>query len=339
MLSMSEMDVIDIAILLSNLDESFSQRFNLDKSVVSEYLEKICNTKTTFYGESKCIGVYKSGKLCTNNGYYLQDGQILCGLHSDKNKRDILPKNPNAEKLRKEEIELHNKSVRKAQIKNKNLGKSGDLIVSSLKMMGKPETIEGFLKVYPNFKHQNRQDGFGCASLSPKSLGPVKHGMPNLPIAKNVENYHQFAKIYEVELSNGKITKESMQTRINGYNDSTPHRHKFLKMKPNFSVFYSKKGVEKRYNYIECRYFYCYWYRKLVEKKADFKKLQQMLRDGYNLQIIGYDGYPITKSLYEHYIDPAKPFGHELVLYSLLVGEYPWEIYREKYPDKYIDMF
>jgi hypothetical protein len=59
-------------------------------------------------------------------------------------------------------------------------------------MMKNPEHIEGFLKVFPNYKHQNRQDGFGCMKLSPKYLGPVDHGQPDLPPALNIENFHQY---------------------------------------------------------------------------------------------------------------------------------------------------
>ena len=61
-------------------------------------------------------------------------------------------------------------------------------------MMKPPEHIDGYLKVFPNFKHQNRKDGFGCASLSPKALGPVSDGSRH---AKNIENFHQGAKIFE----------------------------------------------------------------------------------------------------------------------------------------------
>ena len=74
------------------------------------------------------------------------------------------------------------------------------MIVSKFRMMKKPEYKKGYLNVFPNSKHQDRKDGFGCASLSPKSLGPVQHTMPNLPPAFNIENYHQFAKFWAFEL-------------------------------------------------------------------------------------------------------------------------------------------
>lgn len=67
-----------------------------------------------------------------------------------------------------------------------------------------------------------------------------------------------------------------------------------------------------------------------------------------NINIIGYDGYsfetddPITFTG-NCYRDTSKPFGHEMALYCLLTIEdpnyYPWNIYRETYPEKYEGMF
>ena len=54
---------------------------------------------------------------------------------------------------------------------------------------------------------------------------------------------------------------------------------------------------------------------------------------------IGYDGYYIDKTLYEHYVDTSKPFGHELVLYTMLVEDdkdkYPWNIFYKKNEEIY----
>lgn len=104
-------------------------------------------------------------------------------------------------------------------------------------------------------------------------------------------------------------------------------------------MYYDKDGKEHRYTYIECRYFYCHWYEKLAKETSDYKELVNKIKNGYNLQIIGYDGYNPTKDLYEHYLDSTRHFGHELVLYSLLVidnpDNYPWNIYYEKYNDIY----
>jgi len=305
-----------------------------------------------FYGESFCQNTYlsgrKKGKRCTNYAYYEKDGKYLCGIHS-KPLRIKLPVNP-----RKKEIEvkkLNNEKKIIEEVANDNLKKGlhGNLVCSKLRMMKKPEDIKGYLKVFPNFKHQNRKDGFGCSSLSPKALGPITHNMPGIPPAKNLENYHQFSKFFPFEVKNDLILKTSLERRIKGYNDPIPHRHKFSRdiLKrygknvniPLFSMYYDKDGNEHRYTYIECRYFYCHWYEKLVTETKDFKHLINLLKKGYNLQLVGYDGYNPTLDLYEHYLDDSRPFGHELVLYAMLKADnpeaYPWNIYYQKHKKIY----
>jgi hypothetical protein len=98
-------------------------------------------------------------------------------------------------------------------------------------------------------------------------------------------------------------------------------------------MYYDKDGNEHRYTYLQCRYFYCHYYELLATKEKDFIALKKMIKNGYNLNIQGYDGYNITMDLMEHYNDISKPFGHELVLYTLLVendpAKYPWNIFYE----------
>ena len=55
---------------------------------------------------------------------------------------------------------------------------------------------DGYLNVFPNYNHENRKDGYGCPSLSPMILFPVDHGQPVLPVAQNLENFHQGNKFY-----------------------------------------------------------------------------------------------------------------------------------------------
>lgn len=323
-----------------------------------------------FFGETQCTAKYASGKkrgrTCNNAAYYKQDGSYLCGVHSKKQKRTRLPKNPKADEIRAKLLKDRETLVEETAKENKKNNKKGHVIVTKLRMMKQPEHHDGYLKIFPNFKHQTRKDGFGCSSLSPKSMGPIDHKMPGLPIAKKLENYHQGAKIFSNELKssffkpkncskkiiahfNGcatdDITDESIRIRKKMYADETPYRHKYQydKMKkitkknvniPLFSLFYDKNGIEHRFNYLQCRYFYCQWYEKIATELDDFKKLKKMIYDGYNLQIVGYDGYPVTKTLYDHYVDISKPFGHELVLYTMLVindsSNYPWNQFYKK---------
>ncbi len=149
---------------------------------------------TRYYGETLC-----DNDECENWAYFEQDDECLCGKHSQKTERDKMDENPQKKKLIKEYYESMKKKVELLSKKNKGKGK---IIVKKMKMFEKTLYTEGmrtakcdpyksgYLKVYPNFKHASKKDGFGCNTLSPMYLGPVHHGQPNLPVAKNIENFH-----------------------------------------------------------------------------------------------------------------------------------------------------
>lgn len=322
-----------------------------------------------FFGESLCCVKKQNGEVCINNAYYRRkdqrmvhdshrtsDGErvynVYCGVHCKPKERLKLPRNPDAAKNRERTLGLHRASVESSASQNKRNGQRGSLTCHKMKMMKPIPLKDGFLNVFPNNKHQNRNDGFGCASLSPMRLGPVEHAQPNLPRAETIENYHQFNKCFPIEMDEaGNPVPEFYVRRAEAYADPIPHRHKFdsaaikkmnkdfvtagesLVNKPMFSVHVDRNGHERRYTYVESRFFYCKWYEKLAMETDDFAKLKQMLRDGYSMCICGYDAYAPDKDLYEHYIDPARPFGHELVLYTLLaiddVRQFPWNRFYE----------
>lgn len=303
-----------------------------------------------YYGQEQCEAIVKStGKNCTNKAYYVSNNMLTCGVHSKKNSRTELPKNPDEKQYKKDIQSNRDKLVVETAENNMRKGIIGSVICSKLKMMKEPDHVDGYLKIFPNFKHGNRTDGIGLPSLSPKSLGPILHGMifpdgKKVPIAKNLENFHQFAKFFDGE------TEESFrELRSIGYEDSTPYRHKFEHPKftgnsptgnkniPRHSIYYDKEGKERIYSYIECRYFYCHYYEKLVENLKEYKELHKLRKEGYNLQIIGYDGKHVDdsseKGLYKLYLDSSSPFGHELVLFSMLVlekNQYPWRNYYQR---------
>jgi len=302
-----------------------------------------------YYGETKCQGKYLSGlrkgENCNNNAYYIQEGINLCGVHSSKEKRKQLNKNPNAAKNKKEKLKEREKLVFE-NIKKNNLEKQkGNVICSKLKMMKEPEHIDGYLKVFPNFKHENRKDGFGCSSLSPKSLGPIKHNQP-LPIALNLENFHQGSKCFESELLNGLPSSEFYVTQKNMFSDPIPHRHKDIAKEINgnknickYWVWIDNNGKEKHFSYFESRQFYCNYYERLAIKQKDYIKLKEMINNGTNIQIIGYDGYDVNKvkgnnleeKIENAYKDISRPFGHELVLFTMLTineKDFPWRKYK-----------
>ena len=293
-----------------------------------------------YYAETVCQAKVKSsGLACKNLAYYQQDKQFLCGVHSKKDKRTELAKNPNAKKEKEEKLKQHFLSHEIL----KNPFDFGSITVKKMQMMKTPSLVNGVLNVFPNFKDGNRKDGFGCSSLSPKSLGPVNHGMPNLPPAKNIENYHQFAKFWEFEMYGNEIKPEYFQKRIDAYNDDKPYRHKhsrdILKKYgnvniPKFSIFYDKNEKPHFYNYLQCRYFYCHFYELLAKKQADFITLKEKYKNGYHLCIYGYDGYEPEGDFMKMYLDTSKPFGHEMVLYTILMEDdpdkYPWNRYYQE---------
>lgn len=267
-----------------------------------------------YYGEHACEDHYKSGKNkgkgCKNGAYFEQNGKYLCGQHSNKDYRKKLKKNPKADEIREQEYKDRGNEIAAAAKTNRTNHCKGRVQICKMKMRKNPEYVSGYLMVFPNYRHQNRKDGYGCKSLSPKSIGPIDHGMPDLPIAKNLENYHQGAKVFSCELdyskqnpdvichsiecSNASTKSDTKALRIKMYNDTEPYRHKYQypgfpidlldvnKMKnkniPAYSCYYDKKGVEHRYNYLQCRYFYCHWYEKAMENNKDFAQLKKIYR-------------------------------------------------------------
>jgi hypothetical protein len=298
-----------------------------------------------YFGEKNCEDIVKSkNTACTNKAYFASGNKLLCGVHCKKyNNVAKLPKNPNEHIIYENKLKEMKIEIDKIAEANKANGKMGHIIVSKMHMMKNPIYVNGYLNVFPNYKHQNRPDGFGCMKLSPKSLGPVHHNMPGLPAATTIENYHQFSKFWQFELDdNDAILEKYKLARIEAYT-APPLRHKYDKKTllkynnniniPKFSMYYDKDGNEHRYTYLQCRYFYCHYYELLATKEKDLITLKKMIKNGYNLNIQGYDGYNITMNLMEHYNDISKPFGHELVLYTLLVendpAKYPWNIFYE----------
>lgn len=313
------------------------------------------------YGEEQCQGVYKSGpkkgKQCENKAYFNLDDNLLCGVHGKGGVE--LKKNPRKKQMKaQKDVEQKDECERYAD-KNLDEGFMGDVAVAKLMMRKEAPGITGYLRIFPNFKHGGRKDGIGMPSLSPMSLGPVNHVMKRFPPADNLENYYQGAKVYPGETNKeGEITEESISSRNKIYVDRLPYRHKYdspyyIGQKgvdvPLFSAYYTNKDEEKRLNYLESRYMYCHYYEKLVESEEDFLTLKDLIEGGFNLLIIGYDGRPVEMkegeelkdTLWRYYNDTTKPFGHELVLYTLLTinkDDYPWNRYRREHGELYKDL-
>ena len=302
--------------------------------------EKVAEVKIedneVVYGSIKCQNCNK------NLAYYKVLDKYVCGICSKSSKERIeLPKNEAKKRAaRQKELEAHNQTILNAVQENKANNRIGTVICTKLLMMRNPELKVGFLNIFPNNRHQNRADGVGMPSLSPMRI--------KVPQAKNLENFWQFSKVFPSEIRrdsanpNGDIILDAFfEERKKAFEDDEPHRHKRKDEKPVFSYWIDKFGKEHRLSYVESRQVYCYYYTKSVLVDPEFLKLKDLIQKGYNLNIVGYDAYMPTKtledriksledrikSLEEHYLDGSKPFGHELVLYTLLVckeSEYPW---------------
>lgn len=324
--------------------------------------------KSVYFGESQCQAKLKSPFLvftrpsvsapsspfsapsspfrCQRIAYYTLKNEVRCGYHASKNERKVLPRNPHAKEIRIKQLKAHHTEVMTLAKENQSLGKKGSVRCTKLRMMQTPALIPGYLNVFPNNKHQNRQDGFGCASLSPMRLGPVDHGQPGLAKALNLENFHQGNKVFleETEEAEPKVwgskepepKQEFFKRQKAMYLDPNPHRHKFPKMKGNkniplYSVWVKKDGNLQKCTYIESRQFYCTFYERLAVQTDDFKTLVNFIEKGVNLNIIGYDAPKNgVTDIEKHYLNETEPFGHELVLYTLLTAqpkEYPWRKY------------
>ena len=158
-----------------------------------------------FSGETTCT---RPG--CKRKAYYYivvpqrsHKKQYLCGAHSRKfqNVRSDMKKRSAKDKAEqtKRKLEAEMPAILEAQrVNQENKQRGGQIVLDQLKgRFGHPVDQVGFFKIFPNHKHQNRLDGFGCKSLSPKVMGPINHGQPTLPPAKNLENLHQvrFARL------------------------------------------------------------------------------------------------------------------------------------------------
>jgi hypothetical protein len=77
-----------------------------------------------------------------------------------------------------------------------------------------------------------------------------------------------------------------------------------------------------------CRDFPDWGLTPIPHSPGNYKRLLVARENGTNLIIVGYDGYqPDDVNIEDHYLDPSRSFGHELVLYTMLKfpkAQWPW---------------
>lgn len=289
-----------------------------------------------FHGEISC-----AVDGCQRRAYYeVRKKGYYCGSHSRKLIRIDMKKRTKTDLDRIQQAKMLEelKIIEDMEQKNGAAGMKGEVVLDRLRgPFGKPQDILGFHKIFPNFKHQNRLDGFGCKSLSPKAMGPILHCQPGLPRAENLENLHQSNKVFESEAdSEGNPLPIFYKTRLEMYQDPIPHRHKEAAKGKNqckYSIWVLPDGTEQRLSYVESRQIYCHYYEEFAKKDDNFKKLKAWHEAGRNLQIVGYDAFPMDiKHIEQAYLDPTHPFGHERVLMTMIVipesKNFPWNKHR-----------
>ncbi len=295
-----------------------------------------------FHGEIKCQALVKAtGKPCTNFAYSEDGGAYKCNVHAKKATRKELGKNPRAAEIALREQQLREAAALRAAAANAAQQQRGRVICTKFRPRKKVAYVDGYTAVFPNRRHQNRSDGIGCSSLSPMCMGPVEHGQPGLPPALSIENFHQFGKVFPSELDEkGEPASAFFETQLVGYRDPAPHRHKptadsAIKSKniPAYAVWKRRDGTLVKCSYIESRQFYCTFYERLSAGLPDLAHLRALIAAGHNLQIVGYDANNdlAPENVDEWYLNPAKPFGHESVLFAILTvpeDRWPWRTRR-----------
>lgn len=314
-----------------------------------------------FKGEMSCQGFYKTGvnkgKPCVKVAYYAQGQGYFCGTHSKADLRKELKVNPQKAVEKAASIETQDESIIASFAENIANKKPGDVICSKMGMRQAVVPVAGYQSVFPNFHPGNRKDGEGCPSLSPMSLGPVEHNIPDLKPANHLEGYWQGSKLFGEECRENREATGGLSDEEIDWRTATPTKdfHKNRKMmffsdpplrrKPDMTtktvcfIWVDKQGREVHLDYITSRQIYCNLYERLAEQEDVLRQLRDIRLQGMNLNIVGYDGFDfrvkkgetIAEKLMACYLDPKQPFGHELCLVSLLVlkpEEYPWRIHK-----------
>jgi len=197
-------------------------------------------------------------------------------------------------------------------------------------------------------------------NLSPMILGPYTYYCTEVEIKEgkqeptiqvyNLENLWQFSKIWSTSemdlsyfkkhgiefdakndehLSHVKPSALFYKNRLKGWKDKKAHRfapQAKLITNGNRHVPLCSWWRGKCYRYIESRKsVYCPIYEQLARKTSAWKELQALSEKG-NVLVIGFDGYEVgDKSLSDCMENGRRPFGHELVLVSMLRGERYWK--------------
>lgn len=218
---------------------------------------------------------------------------------------------------------------------------TGQVRCGKLVRAAKHPRLEGFANII--VVSQNAKWG----QLSPMKLGPLTFFEPlvdgvvmpgfdkyddELQVAtcNIMENYWQYSKIYSVDVVDGQVQDSFYQRRAVGFKSNVAKRRVFAKKSGVTTVAAYHDG--KVLGYVDSRLYYCHYYSQLVKEHPMFVALKSLVTNGTNVLILDYDGPDVDSHnteltltyVYNEYINPHRPFGHGMVLCSMLLGIEPW---------------
>lgn len=281
-------------------------------------------------GVVQCMATYScrnnGARACKNKASYEQNGRYLCGVHC-KGERVILSKMTRVEKKEAQilSISQHLEKLTLTAQTAKSRGIQGRVKLFPMPMSRGVGIEDGYHNILLNSRPGQRADGSGCDSLLAKSLGPVDHGQPGLPVCQNLQNFHEGNKYYA-----GEDEKEFCSSRYAFYSDPVGRRHKFGGNEvPLYSVWIDKKGVEHQVDSVTSRQFYCAFYERYARQQPAYLELVEMLKKGMNLRICSPDAEPFESldDVEKAYLDAKQPFGPARILcvmFTIPKEKYPW---------------
>jgi hypothetical protein len=228
--------------------------------------------------------------------------------------------------------------VEKYREQNQADGCDGRVIITNIDLVSEAaQPAVGYYPVYPEWGlSKPPSDGFACAELSPQSLGPIEHGQPGLPPAKNLVNLWLGSACFATDLDdNGNPSDVFYSNRLAFYQDHEPYHsvcQQVDSLNPAFFVWVNPQGVETRLTPLEFRRIYCTIYEHLVLPHPRFAFISTLVAKHVNVQLCIYGAVPFgydCDSAEDAYLDPNESFGYERILHTMLTlrqnpKAYPW---------------
>lgn len=184
---------------------------------------------------------------------------------------------------------------------------------------------------YHRFNISSSARGFG-SSLIPSNVGPIKF-TEIMPDSKEIEreatcieNLWQGAKVRSIHRLLGKPAETWWTTRDTIWTDPKPRCHVIPKNEvtgdQNETVLFWN-GMYISYEFARWQ-IYIKFYAQAVVESDDYKTLEDMVRRGHNILLIGPNGRHVD-NYQDAFNDPSRPFEYELVLAAMLRNERVWE--------------